>query len=67
MTNCKKLQEAINESGYTIKFIAKKLGITRQGFHNKRVGNREFTIDEMLILCDLLKISKSEREEIFLS
>lgn len=67
MTNCKRLQEAIDSSGYTIKFIANQLGITPQGFHKKRVGNSEFTIEEMLILCELLKITKSAREEIFLS
>lgn len=67
MTDCKRLQEAIDDSGYTIKFIAKKLGITPQGFHKKRKGISEFTIDEMLILCDLLQISKPAREEIFLS
>lgn len=67
MTDCKRLQEAIENSGYTIKFISKKLGITPQGFHKKRTGHSEFTIDEMLILCDILKITKSAREEIFLS
>lgn len=67
MTNAKKLQEAIDNSGYKIEFIARKLGITPQGFHKKRTGSSEFTIDEMLILCELLKITKSEREEIFLS
>ena len=67
MTDCKRLQEAIDNSGYTIKFISQKLGITPQGFHKKRVGASEFTIDEMLTLCDLLKITKSAREEIFLS
>ena len=67
MTNCKRLQEAIDGSGYTIKFIAKQLGITPQGFHKKRIGSSEFTISEMLILCDLLKLTKSAREEIFLS
>lgn len=67
MTDSKRLQEAIDNSGYTIKFIAGKLGISPQGFHKKRRGDSEFTIDEMLILCDLLKITKPAREEIFLS
>ena len=67
MTNCKLLQEAIDNSGYTIKFISKQIGITPQGFHKKRTGSSEFTIDEMLKLCELLKIKKSDREEIFLS
>ena len=67
MTNTERLQKAIDESGYTIKFIAGKLGISPQGFHKKRTGESEFTIEEMLILCDVLKITKSAREEIFLS
>ena len=67
MTNCIRLQEAIDNSGYTLKFIAQKLGITPQGLHKKRTGNSEFTIHEMLALCELLNITKSAREEIFLS
>lgn len=67
MTNFVKLQEVIDKSGFTIKYISKQLGITPQGFHKKRVGLSEFTVQEMVILCDLLKISKSQREEIFLA
>ncbi len=67
MTNCKKLNEKIKESGYPIKIIASKSGMTTQSLHNKRTGKREFTIREMLSLCEVLSIPKSERDEIFLS
>lgn len=67
MTNCERLQKEIENSGYTIKYLAKQLNITPQGFHKKRTGNSEFTIKEMLTLCEILKITKSEREEIFLA
>ena len=67
MTNCDALEKIIDDSGYTMQFLAKQLNITPQGFYNKRKGIREFTVEEMLKLCEILKISKSKREEIFLS
>ena len=67
MTNCQMLQKAINDSGYTKKYIAQQLNITPQGLHKKRRGESEFTIDEMKRLCVLLKISNADREKIFLS
>ena len=66
MTDCKKLNELINESDYPINVIAEKAGMTTQSLHNKRTGKREFTIREMVALCKILKISKPEREQIFL-
>jgi hypothetical protein len=66
MTDCKKLNELIKKSDYPVNVIAAKAGMTTQSLHNKRTGKREFTINEMLLLCKVLDISKQEREEIFL-
>lgn len=67
MTNCKALEKIIKESGYTMQYIAYKLGITTAAFYNKRKGIRDFTVEEMLKLCDVLHISNPDREDIFLS
>lgn len=67
MTNCALLEKAIEKSGYTKKHIAERLNITTAAFYNKRKGIREFNVAEMVKLCDILNISKTEREQIFLS
>lgn len=66
MTDYKQLDEIIKNSDYPVNVIASKAGMTTQSLHNKRKGKREFTIAEMLALCDILNISKSNREKIFL-
>jgi hypothetical protein len=66
MTDCKKLNELIQGSDYPINVIASKAGMTVQSLHNKRTGKREFTIKEMIALCKVLDINKTEREQIFL-
>lgn len=65
MTDVKRLDELIKQSDYPINVIASKMGITTQALHSKRIGKREFSIREMLELCDILQINKSEREKIF--
>lgn len=65
MTDFKRLNELIKNSDYPINVIASKMGITTQALHNKRIGKREFSIHEMLTLCEVLNISNSEREKIF--
>ena len=67
MTNCKMLEEVMKTSGYTLQYIAERLGITTAALYNERKGLREFTVEEMKILCSVLNISNPKREEIFLS
>lgn len=66
MTDCKRLNEIIKSSDYPVNVIASKAGMTTQSLHNKRTGKREFTIKEMLGLCEVLEIPDSVRDEIFL-
>ena len=66
MTDCARLNDIIKKSDYPVNVIAAKAGMTTQSLHNKRTGKREFSISEMLALCEVLKISVTEREEIFL-
>lgn len=65
MTNTAMLEEAIANSGLKIGAICDALKLSRQGFKNKRKGLNEFTVDEVLILCKILNISKGKREAIF--
>ena len=65
MTDEKRLREKIQESGYKITFIAKKLGITYQGFLKKLTNESEFKASEIQSLCSLLSIDLREKESIF--
>jgi hypothetical protein len=65
MTNSNLLKEKIEESGYKLTFIAKKLDISYQGFLNKMNNETEFKATEIKILCDLLNIETEEMYKIF--
>ena len=65
MTGMKLLRKKIDESGYRMRFIADKLGISYQGFLNKLQGNSEFKASEIQILSDLLHLTSEERTKIF--
>jgi hypothetical protein len=60
------LKEKIKDSGMTIKFIHKKLGLSYQGFMNKLNGDSKFNVEEMQVLTDLLRLSDEEQNQIFL-
>ena len=65
MTNTKKKKKKIDESGYKLRFIASKLGITYQGFLKKINNETEFKASEMQILRELLNLMDAEFEQIF--
>lgn len=65
MTNTTLLRKKINESGYKLRFIAQKVGISYQGLSNKINNQREFKANEIQILYDLLKLTEEERVKIF--
>lgn len=65
MTNTKLLRNKIDESGYKLRFIAKQLGITYQGFLNKINNESEFKVSEVQILFELLHLTELERDAIF--
>lgn len=65
MTNTDALREKIRESGYKMVFVAKKIGLTYQGFLKKLNNNSEFRANEIQGLCELLNISTPEKESIF--
>lgn len=65
MTNTKFLRNKIDESGYKLRFIAKRLGITYQGFLKKINNETEFKASEIQILFELLHLTEAERDAIF--
>lgn len=65
MTNIVLLQQYIEKSGLKKGYIAECMGLSKQGFHNKINGKTDFSVKEILVLCNLLNISVAEREEIF--
>lgn len=65
MTNTNLLRKKIDESGYKLRFIASKLGITYQGFLKKINNETEFKASEMQILRELLNLMDAEFEQIF--
>lgn len=67
ITNVERLREVITESGMSIVAISDKLNITREGFYKKMNGETEFKASEITALTRILRLSKSDRDKIFLS
>ena len=67
MANIELLQAKIKDSGMTIVAIAEKTGIERATFYNRLKGIGEFTASEIVGLTNVLRLSKPERDKIFLS
>lgn len=65
LTDKEKLSEAIEDSGMTIKAIAKKLGIARGSFYKKLNNETEFKASEISVLQKILDLSNEKRDEIF--
>ena len=59
------LDKAIEKSGLKTTFIIDKLGISKQAFHQKRLGKSAFRQSEVYVLCDLLHLNDDEGRQIF--
>ena len=67
MVDIDMLKEKIKESGMTITAISKKTGILRETIYNRLNDIGEFTASEIVRLTAVLRLTKSERDQIFLS
>jgi len=67
MTNTELLRKKMEASGYKLRFIASKAGLTYQGFLNKLNNEQEFKASEIKAISDLLNLTESERTAIFFS
>ena len=65
MTDTMLLREKIDQSGYRLRFIANKMGLTYQCFLNKINNKSEFKASEIQALHDLLDLTEDERIAIF--
>lgn len=65
LTDSKMLSDEIADSGMTITAIAKKIGITREGFYKKLNNETEFKASEISALQKILRLTNKKRDEIF--
>ena len=65
MTDTVLLRQKIEESGYKLRFIAQRLGITYQCLLNKINNESKFKATEILSMCELLHINLQQKEAIF--
>lgn len=65
MTDTVLLRDKIKESGYRLKFIAKKMGITYAGLLKKINNETEFKASEIQKISEMLDLSLYEKEKIF--
>lgn len=66
MLNAELLQKKIANSGMSITFISKKVGIARETLYNKINGKSDFSATEIVALTELLRLTRAERDKIFL-
>jgi len=59
------LIKVIEASGMKKSAVAGKLGVTPQTLSNKLNGATELTISEVEKLCEILRITKAQRQQIF--
>ena len=67
MTNFELLQLKIKESGMTMVAICEKSGIERATMYNRLNGKSEFLAKEVVSLSEVLHLTKSDRDKIFLT
>lgn len=66
MPNIELLKEKMNDSGMTVVAIAEKSDILRETLYNRLNGKGEFTASEIVGLTKTLKLTRLERDKIFL-
>lgn len=67
MTDIELLLSIIKQSGMTMVAISEKSGIERATLYNRLKRKGEFTGSEIVSLSNVLHLSKSQRDKIFLS
>ena len=66
MTNTKLLKKAIKDAGIKILAIMEALEIKSYETIRRKINNKaSFTAGEIQILCELLHLTKEQREQIF--
>jgi len=66
MTNTELLRKAIKAAGLKISAVMEALGIKSYTTMREKINNvKNFTVGEIEILCELLKLTPEQREQIF--
>lgn len=66
MPNVELLRDKMKKSGMTMVSIAEKSGMLRETLYNRLEGKGEWKVSEIRGLTKTLRLSKPDREEIFL-
>lgn len=64
MANCEMLKALIEERGLKQRFLAQSIGVSDKKMHELLNGGR-WRLDEVVAVCNVLNLSKKQREEIF--
>lgn len=65
MIDTMRLREYIQESGYKLGFIARKMGISSNTLRLKLMQQSDFKVEEARCLAQLLQLSAEERDDCF--
>lgn len=65
MTNTVLLKQKIDRSGYKVVYLAEQVGLTPQGFYKKLKDGSDWTFTQVMILKELLHLTKEEVNSIF--
>ena len=65
MVNTKLLQEKMKNNGFTIKELAKKIGLSKTGLFNKIHNKCEFKGSEINSIALALRLTKANINQIF--
>lgn len=66
MGNMAELRRKIDQSGMTMTAVAEKIGVSRVTLYNKLSGESEFKASEIVRLTRVLRLEKTEQDDIFL-
>lgn len=64
MANCEMLKALIKQRGLKQRFIAQKIGVSDKKMHELLNGGK-WRLDEVVDVCNVLNLSKKQREDIF--
>lgn len=65
MTDTELFRKKVEEKGVTFKFLASKIGITREALYNKLNNETEFKASEIAAITNILQLTSKERDDIF--
>lgn len=65
MTNSEMLKKIMREHGYSVKTLAKKIGISHEALYQKIANEHAFKASEIMSISDVLGMTAADRDNIF--